>query len=195
MASLNQARLLTEHPSTGGVLLQQDEEGDWHPVAYTSRRLRPEECNYHAMERETLAAIHAIPTWKLYLFKPFELVTDNRGVTFLKSKSGLSKREARWVEFLADFDGSIIHRPGRENIADSLSRLDHSDVDCSREGPEKMFDSAQASKPEYFQTADVTMRKPDGQLWSSEVSIFAGARLETTTCRKLCQGSKDEAFD
>ena len=53
----------------GGVLLQQDEEGDWHPVAYTSRRLRPEERNYHAMERETLAAIHAIRTWKLYLFK------------------------------------------------------------------------------------------------------------------------------
>ena len=51
----------------GGVLLQQDEEGDWHPVAYTSRRLRPEERNYHAMERETLAAIHAIRTWKLYL--------------------------------------------------------------------------------------------------------------------------------
>ena len=99
-------------------------------------------------------------------------VTDNRRVTFLKSKSGLSKREARWVEFLADFDVTIIHRPGRENIADSLSRLDHSDVDCSREGPEKMFDSAQASKPESFQTADVTMSEPDGQLWSSEVSIL-----------------------
>ena len=155
----------------GGVLLQQD-EGDWHPVAYTSRRLRPEERNYHAMEREILAAIHAIRTWKLYLFKPFELVTDNRGVTFLKSKSGLSKREARWVEFLADFDVTIIHRPGRENIADSLSRLDHSDVDCSREGPEKMFDLAQASKPESFQTADVTTSEPDGQLWSSEVSIL-----------------------
>ena len=78
----------------GGVLLQQDEEGDWHPVAYTSRRLRPEECNYHAMEREALATIHAIQTLKLYLFKPFELVTDNRRVTVLKSKSGLSKREA-----------------------------------------------------------------------------------------------------
>ena len=104
--------------------------------------------------------------------KPFELVTDNRGVTFLKSKSGLSKREARWVEFLADFDVTIIHRPGRENIADSLSRLDHSDVDCSREGPEKMFDLAQASKPEPFQTADVTTSEPDGQLWSSEVSIL-----------------------
>ena len=156
----------------GGVLLQQDEEGDWHPVAHTSRRLRPEERNYHAMEQETLAAIHAIRTWKLYLFKPFESVTDNRGVTFLKSKSGLSKREARWVEFLADFDVTIIHRPGRGNIADSLSRLDHSDVDCGREDPKKMFDSAQASKPETFQTADVTMSEPDGQLWSSEVSIL-----------------------
>ena len=88
----------------GGVLLQQDEEGDWHPVAYTCRRLCPEERNYQAMERETLAAIHAIRTWKLYLFKPFELVIDNRGVTFLKPKSGLSNREARSVEFLADFE-------------------------------------------------------------------------------------------
>ena len=154
------------------MLLQQDEEGEWHPVAYTSRRLRPEERNYHAMERKTLAAIHAIRTWKLYLFKPFELVTDNRGVTYLKSKSGFSKSEARWVEFLADFDVTIIHRPERENIADSLSRLDHSDVDCGRESLEKIFDSAHASKPESFQTADVTMSEPDGQLWSSEGSIL-----------------------
>ena len=29
----------------GGVLLQQDDVGEWHPVAYTSRRLRPEESN------------------------------------------------------------------------------------------------------------------------------------------------------
>ena len=37
----------------GGVLLQQDDsDGEWQPVAYTSRRLRPEESNYHAMERE-----------------------------------------------------------------------------------------------------------------------------------------------
>ena len=82
----------------GGVLLQQDKSENWHPVAYTSRRLRSEERNYHTMERETLAAIHALRTWKLYLFRPFELITDNQGVTYLKSKTGLTKREARWVE-------------------------------------------------------------------------------------------------
>ena len=78
------------------------------------------------------------------------------------------------MEFLVDFDVTIIiiHRPGRENIADSLSRLDHSDIDCGREGLEKMFDSAQASKPKSLQTADVTMSEPDGQLWSWEVSIL-----------------------
>ena len=63
------------------------------------------------------------PGWDRVNTPEFELVTDNREVTFLKSNSGLSKREARWVEFLADFDVPIIHRPGRGNIADSLSRF------------------------------------------------------------------------
>ena len=47
----------------GGVLLQQDDDGEWHPVAYSSRRLRPEESRYTIMERETLAAIHALRVW------------------------------------------------------------------------------------------------------------------------------------
>ena len=105
-------------------VLQADEGGEWHPVSYyLSRRLRPEECNYTAMERETLAAIHALRTWKHYLYKPFQLVTDNQGVTYLKSKPELSKRGAQWVEFLADFDVEIIHCSGKQNIADTLSRL------------------------------------------------------------------------
>ena len=105
-----------------GVLLQCDDQEQWHPVAYTSRRLRPEERNYTALERETLAAIHALRVWKLYLFKPFELITDNQGVTYLKSKPGLSKREARWAEFLADFAVTIKHCSGKDNVADALSR-------------------------------------------------------------------------
>ena len=34
----------------GGVLLQQDDDSEWHPVAYSSRRLRPEESRYSIME-------------------------------------------------------------------------------------------------------------------------------------------------
>ena len=91
-------------------------------------------------------------------------------------REGKSKQDWEKGSKIADFDVMIIiiHRPGRENIADSLSRLDHSDVDCGREAPEKVFDSAhvQASKHKSFQTADVMMSEPDGHLWSSDVSIL-----------------------
>ena len=117
-------RVVTDASDTaiGGVLLQQDDRSNWHPVAYTSRRLRKEERNYTAMERESLAVIHALRVWKLYLFKPFQVITDNQGVKYLRTKTNLSKREARWAEFLADFDFETIHRPGKENMADALSR-------------------------------------------------------------------------
>ena len=36
----------------GGVLLQQDDDSEWHPVPYSSRRLRPEESRYAIKERE-----------------------------------------------------------------------------------------------------------------------------------------------
>ena len=49
-------------------------------------------------------------------------MTDNRAVTYLRTKKDLIQREARWIDLLADFDFSITHRPGRENLADSLSR-------------------------------------------------------------------------
>ena len=106
----------------GGVLLQEEEASQWHPVAYTSRRLSAVERNYHAMERETLAVVHALCVWKLYLYNSFEVLTDNMGVTYIKSKKDLSKRQAWWMEFLSEFDFSILHRPGANNIADAVSR-------------------------------------------------------------------------
>ena len=117
-------RLITDacDSAVAGVLLQQDDDKEWHPVAYTSRRLRPEERNYHANERETLAVLHALRVWRTYLFKHFQLLTDNQGVTYLLSKKHLSGREARWLDTLANFNMSITHKPGKDNVADPLSR-------------------------------------------------------------------------
>lgn len=92
----------------------------WHPVAFTSRRLRQQEGKYETMKRKTLAVVHTLHVWKLYFFRPFELMTDNQGVAYLKSKPEISKSEARWVEFLAESDFTVQHRPGKENMADSL---------------------------------------------------------------------------
>ena len=117
-------RLVTDASdcAVAGVLLQEDGSGDWHdPIAYTSRRLYSAEQNYHATERETLVVIHSLQTWRIYFYKPFEIVTDNRAVTYLRRKKDLTRREARWIDLLADFDFSITNRPGWENLADSLS--------------------------------------------------------------------------
>ena len=105
----------------GAVLLQADKL-EQHPVAYASRKLTSAERNYTIAERETLAVVFALQTWKLYLFKHFNIFTDNQAVVYLRSKPHLSKRDARWAEFLAEFNFSIRHIPGKENTADSLSR-------------------------------------------------------------------------
>ena len=122
--SAKNLRLVTDASdcALAGVLFQEDDSGDWHPIAYTSRRLNSAEQNFQGTERETLAVIHSIQTWRINFYKPFEIVTDNRADTYLRTKKNLTRREARWIDLLPDFDFSITHRPGRENLADSLSR-------------------------------------------------------------------------
>ena len=119
-----------------GVLLQPetlDSDSCWHPVAYMSRKLSSAERNYTAAGRETLAVVHALKCWRIYLFDHFDVITDNMGVFYLSTKPNLTKREARWAEFLADFDFNVHHRPGAKNLADSLSRrsdLQHPSDEC-----------------------------------------------------------------
>ena len=106
-----------------GVLLQQGEsDSAWHPVAYASRKLSQAERNYTAAERETLAVVFALRSWRIYLFQHFEVFSDSMAVVYLSTKANLTKREARWVEFLADYDFTVNHKPGKENMADALSR-------------------------------------------------------------------------
>ena len=113
--------------AVAGVLLQ-EVNSCWCPVAYASRSLSPAERNYTASERETVAVIYALQTWRMYLFKHFDLFTDNMGVVYLRTKPNLTRREARWVELLADYDFTCHHQSGKTNVADALSR--RPDYDC-----------------------------------------------------------------
>ena len=105
----------------GAVLLQEADQ-EWLPVAYASRKLTPAERNYTISEKETLAVVFALGSWKHYLFKHFEVFTDNQALLYLPSKANLNRREARWMEFLADFLFSIHRVSGAKNPADALTR-------------------------------------------------------------------------
>ena len=49
------------------VLLQEEPDKDWHPVAYLSRSFSPLERNYDVHDCELLAIIKALEHWKYYL--------------------------------------------------------------------------------------------------------------------------------
>lgn len=103
----------------GAVLMQ---EG--RPVAFESRRLTGAELNYTTHEQECLGVVHALKLWRCYLEGvKFTVVTDNHPNTFLDTQPLLSRRQARWSEFLQQFDFQWVFRPGRLNVADPLSRL------------------------------------------------------------------------
>ena len=70
------------------------------------------------------AVIHCLETWKHYLLGTrFIVVTYNVANTFFTTQKKLTAKQARWQEFLADFDFVWVHKPGRHNqVVDALSR-------------------------------------------------------------------------
>ena len=103
----------------GAVLFQQGQ-----PLAYYSRKMSAAERNYVVTEQELLATVEAMRVFRCYLLsgQQFTLVTDNQPNTFLQTQPHLSRRQARWSEYLQRFNFCWVHRPGRHNVADPLSR-------------------------------------------------------------------------
>ena len=66
----------------------------------------------------------------------FIVVTDYNSLKYFQTQPTLSRRQARWSKFLAEFDFEIVYRLGKGNVvADALSRLNI--VDCGT--PSKGF--------------------------------------------------------
>jgi len=112
--------------ATGGTLLQQGDDGDWHPVAYFSAKHSAQECNYDIYDKELLAVIKALEEWRPELqgvARPFDIVTDHKNLQTFATKKQLSPRHMRWSEFLSQFNFRIVYRPGAANARpDALSR-------------------------------------------------------------------------
>jgi transposase InsO family protein len=109
----------------GAVLKQVDPEShETHPIAFESEKLHDAELNYATHEKELLAIVHALKTWRHYLDgQHFLIHTDHHSLRYLDTQPSLSKRQARWMETLAEFDYTIKYKPGKTNsVADVLSR-------------------------------------------------------------------------
>ena len=82
-------------------------------------------------ERELLVVIHVLRTWRNYLLgKRFTIISDHHSLKFLQMQPQLSRRQAHWLELLAEFDFEVVHRPGKSNVvADALSRLNNVEIE------------------------------------------------------------------
>ena len=105
---------------TGAVLMQDDQ-----PVAYSSTKFNGAEKNYSTTEQELLAVVKALKEFRCYLEGaeiPVKLVTDQHPNIYLRTQPHLSRRQVGWVEWLERFNYEWKYIPGRENVADPLSR-------------------------------------------------------------------------
>ena len=108
----------------GAVLLQEQEEGKLHPVAYASRALHGSQKNYHSSKLEFLTLKWAImEQFREYLmYKPFTVRTDNNPLTYIMTTPNLHAMGHQWVNALAGFDFKIEYLKGTDNkVTDVLS--------------------------------------------------------------------------
>ena len=104
-------------------------DGTEKPIAYASRSLNSAERNYSQLDREALSLVFGVTKFHKFVYGvPFTLVTDHKPLLGLLGEHKsipemASSRLVRWTVTLSGYSYKLIHRPGRDNNADALSRL------------------------------------------------------------------------
>ena len=128
-------KIITDASPVGlGAVLVQEQGGVWTPVCYASRSLTDCEQRYSQTEKEALGVVWACERFHAYVYgMKFIVETDHKPLeTIYGPRSRPCARIERWVLRLQPYDFSVMYRPGRGNIADSLSRLLHRRVELDK---------------------------------------------------------------
>jgi hypothetical protein len=110
--------------ATGAVLSWGPTWKTARPVAFDSAQLRGAELNYPVHEKELLAIIRGLKKWRLDLLGAHvHVFTDHCTLQNFATQRDLSRRQARWAEYMSQYDLSITYVKGEHNgAADALSR-------------------------------------------------------------------------
>ena len=111
----------------GGVLLQEDDQGIDHPIAYYSKKFNIHQQRYSTIEKEALALLLALQHFEVYVSancEPVIVNSDHNPLTFVHKMKNKNQRLLRWSLILQGFNLVIKHVKGKDNIlADTLSRM------------------------------------------------------------------------
>jgi len=105
--------------------VSQDFSDGRHPITFFSKLLLPAEHNYDIYDRKLLSIINTLKANCQLLLgaqQKFLIRTNHHNLKYFKTPQKISPRQARWHEFLQDYNFEIAHFPGKSNtIADFLS--------------------------------------------------------------------------
>ena len=93
-------------------------------VAYGSHQLKNYEQNYPTHDMELAVVVFALKIWHHYLYgEQFEVYSDLKSPKYIFTDRDLNMRQRRWMEFLEDYDFTLLCHPGKANVvANALSR-------------------------------------------------------------------------
>jgi len=108
------------------ILSIMTKDNEIYPVAFYSRTFSTLELNYDVHDKELLAIFEAFKIWRHYLegsALPIDVVTDHKNLEYFLTTKILMRRQARWSEYLSQFNLIIHFRPGRLGTKpDALTR-------------------------------------------------------------------------
>ena len=155
----------------GAVLLQESDDGHYHPVAFASRELKGGEPKYHSSKLEFLALKWAVTEqFREYLqYQPFTVRTDNNPLTYILTTPNLDALGHRWVMALAGYNMKLEYLKGADNkIADTLSRLPPEKLD--EHAVAELLDYARNSYKPWAEMANMNIIK-EGEHVDQEVIV------------------------
>lgn len=133
-----------------GAILHQYQAGVLRVIGYASRQFNGAERSYCTTRQELAAVVFGLKRFRQYLLGRRVLVrSDHAALTYLRHTKEPVGQQARWLDFVEQFDVTVQHRSGSANrAADALSRRP-----CEVTGPCK-----QCSRGKGPQVARLTMK-------------------------------------
>ena len=120
-----------------GAVLQQEQDGVVRVIAYASKIFNSAQRQYCTTRKELAAIIYALKEFRHYVEgrTRFLLRTDHGALTSLFKTPVPMMQTSGSLNFLANFNFEIQHRPGLQHgNSDAMSRRPCSDKKCFRDG-------------------------------------------------------------
>ena len=156
----------------GAVLLQESDDGQYHPVAFASCELKGGEPKYHSSKLEFLALKWAVTEqFHEYLqYQPFTVRTDNNPLTYILMTPNLDTLGHHSVAALAGYNMKLEYLKGSDNkVADALSWVSTQKLDD--ETVTKLLNYAQNGSAPQAEMANIHVIE-EGERVDQEVIVW-----------------------